>query len=176
MHQHETRRTSWRWLYFGLTFVVGVVQILHVCYPMYLFSLCISLHITLSLNEFYDIVLVNHISYWYIVVYFGPFITIIQNTFWKSILFSFIKQIQCFVYKETKLLPRSVLHKALNIVRLLNHARIHAWNQSVLSNEDNVFCSMKQQEPMMGFKLITDRLGDRGTIHFTALSSLSTQI
>ena len=35
---------------------------------------------------------------------------------------------------------------------LFNHARFCSWNQPVLSNEDRVSCSMKQQEPLMGFQ------------------------
>ena len=35
----------------------------------------------------------------------------------------------------------------------VTHARIHSGNQSVLSNEGNVYCSMKQRESLMGIEL-----------------------
>jgi len=39
----------------------------------------------------------------------------------------------------------------------VNHARIHSWNQPILSNEDNISCSRKQQQPLIGLELTTDR-------------------
>ena len=39
----------------------------------------------------------------------------------------------------------------------VNHARIHSWNQPVLSNESKVSCTRKQRGPLMGLKLTTDR-------------------
>ena len=35
----------------------------------------------------------------------------------------------------------------------VNHARIRSWNQPVPSNEGQVSCSSKQQEPLMGLEL-----------------------
>ena len=40
----------------------------------------------------------------------------------------------------------------------INHAPICSWNQPVLSNECKVSSSRKQREPLMGFKLTTERL------------------
>ena len=37
------------------------------------------------------------------------------------------------------------------------HARIRSWNQPVLSNEGKVSCSRKQQGPLLGLELTTDR-------------------
>jgi len=39
----------------------------------------------------------------------------------------------------------------------VNHARIHSWNQPLLSNEGKVSCSRKQQGPLLGLELTTDR-------------------
>ena len=39
----------------------------------------------------------------------------------------------------------------------VNHARIRSWNEPVLSNEGKVSCSRKQQKPLMGLELTTDR-------------------
>ena len=39
----------------------------------------------------------------------------------------------------------------------VNHAWIRSWNQPVLSNEGKVSCSRKQQEPLLGLDLTTDR-------------------
>jgi len=38
------------------------------------------------------------------------------------------------------------------IFAYVNQVRIRSWNQPVLSNEDKVSCSRKQQEPLMGFQ------------------------
>ena len=37
------------------------------------------------------------------------------------------------------------------------HARIHSWNQPVLSNEGKVSCLRKQRGPLLGLELTTDR-------------------
>jgi len=39
----------------------------------------------------------------------------------------------------------------------VNHAQICSWNQPVLSNDGRVYCLRKQREPLIGFKLTTDR-------------------
>ena len=39
----------------------------------------------------------------------------------------------------------------------VNHARIRSWNQPVLSNKGKVSCSRKQQGPLLGLELTTDR-------------------
>jgi len=39
----------------------------------------------------------------------------------------------------------------------VNPAQICSWNKQVLSNEGKVSCSRKQQKPLMGFELMTDR-------------------
>jgi len=39
----------------------------------------------------------------------------------------------------------------------VNNARIHSWNQPVLSNEGKVSCSTKYWESLLGLKLTTDR-------------------
>jgi len=43
------------------------------------------------------------------------------------------------------------------ILAYVNHARIHSWNQPVLSNEGNVSCSRKQWECLIWHELMTDR-------------------
>ena len=50
------------------------------------------------------------------------------------------------------------LTKGLQIIKVgwWNHARICSWNQPVLSNEGEVSGSRKQQEHLIGFKLMTD--------------------
>jgi len=40
----------------------------------------------------------------------------------------------------------------------VNYSKVCPCNQPVLSNESKVSCSRKQWEPLMGFKLRTDRL------------------
>jgi len=42
------------------------------------------------------------------------------------------------------------------IFAYVNHARIHSWNQTVLNNECKVSCSRKQQELLMGLKLMSN--------------------
>ena len=39
----------------------------------------------------------------------------------------------------------------------VNPLQIRSWNQPVRSNEGKVSCSRKQQEPLLGLKLTTDR-------------------
>ena len=39
----------------------------------------------------------------------------------------------------------------------VDHARISSWNQPVLSNEGKVSCSRKQQGPLLGLELTTDK-------------------
>jgi len=39
----------------------------------------------------------------------------------------------------------------------VNHAKFCSWNQPVLSNEGNAFCSRKQRGPLMKLELTTDR-------------------
>ena len=50
---------------------------------------------------------------------------------------------------------RSIVKQAL--FAFVNHARIRSWNQLVLSNEGKVSCLRKQQEPLIGLELSTDR-------------------
>ena len=47
----------------------------------------------------------------------------------------------------------------------VNHVQISSWNQPVLSNECNVFCSRKQWKSMTGLVLMTDQLRVRCSNH-----------
>ena len=68
---------------------------------------------------------------------------------------------------------KSIFHKALNFssVRLWYHARIHSWNQPVLSNKGKVSCSRKQRGPLMGLEPTTSTLRVRRGILITISGS-----
>ena len=65
---------------------------------------------------------------------------------------------------------RSILKQVIYVNA--NQVRFRSWSQPVLRNEFKVSCSVKQQEPLMGFELRTDQLRVRLATHCT-MSSLS---
>jgi len=48
--------------------------------------------------------------------------------------------------------------KPVGFFAYINHAQMHSWNQTVLSNEGKVSCPRKQQKPLMGLEFTTDQL------------------
>ena len=52
-------------------------------------------------------------------------------------------------------LNQTSIRPSIYLVRLWNHTRIRSWNQPVLSNNENISCSRKQREPLMGLEPTT---------------------
>jgi len=51
----------------------------------------------------------------------------------------------------------------------VNHAKIHSWNQPVLSNESKVSCQREPVKPYLGYELTTDLLRVRRATYCTTL-------